>query len=213
MQRLLRIKALPHRASNKWLRLIDQQDLLGLEQVLTRGVRFQEERTPCIQEDVGVAPNVVAGTLILDCIQVYAFVSCQIITKLHVSPNKLDKGVTISTHLGENIDIDDVYKWVQMYIRGYELRVDLMSLNLNDFDLILGMGQLSEHRAQIDCFTKTMTIQGKGGEKVVFKGVRKVMPNCMILVVIIEKLIRKECFFNNPNFQENTKQVNGKFHI
>jgi len=58
---------------------------------------------------------------------------------LHVSPNKLDKGVTISTHLGENIDIDDVYKWVQMYIRGYELRVDLMSLNLNDFDLNLGM--------------------------------------------------------------------------
>jgi hypothetical protein len=36
-----------------------------------------------------------------------------------------------------------------------------------------------------------MTIQGKGGEKVVFKGVRKVMPNFMILVVIIEKLIRK----------------------
>jgi hypothetical protein len=58
---------------------------------------------------------------------------------MYVSPNKLDKGVTISTHLGENIDIDDVYKWVQMYIGGYELRVDLMPLNLNDFDLILVM--------------------------------------------------------------------------
>ena len=34
-----------------------------------------------------------------------------------------------------------------------------------------------------------MTIQGNGGDKLVFNGERKVIPNCMILVMTSEKII------------------------
>lgn len=61
--------------------------------------RCQEERTRSIiyhmtQEDVGVVPDVVAGTLQLGLMQVYdlfdhranhSFVACQIINDLHVT--------------------------------------------------------------------------------------------------------------------------------
>jgi hypothetical protein len=55
--------------------------------------------------------------------------------------------MTISMPLKENIEIDDVYKGVVLYIEGAELRVNLMLLELYDFDLILGMDWLSRHKA------------------------------------------------------------------
>jgi hypothetical protein len=99
-------------------------------------------------EDVGAVLDMVAGTLQLDTIQVYAlidpgashsFVSYRIVNNLHVLSSNLGVGVTVNTPLGENIHIDDIYKGVKLYIGGLELRVDLMPLELYDFDVILGM--------------------------------------------------------------------------
>jgi hypothetical protein len=112
---------------------------------------------------------------------------------LHVLSCNLGVGVTVSTPLGENIHIDDIYKGVKLYIEGLELRVDLMSLELYDFDLILGIDWLNKHKAQVDCFTKMVTIQGIGDERVVFKGERKVIPSCVISVLVAKKLLRKGC--------------------
>jgi len=99
-------------------------------------------------EYIGAVPDVVVGTLQLDTMQVYAlidpgashsFVSYRIVNNLHVLSSNLGVGVTISTLLGENIHIDDIYRGVKLYIRGLELRVYLIPLELYDFDLILGM--------------------------------------------------------------------------
>jgi len=40
-----------------------------------------------------------------------------------------------------------------------------MPLELYDFDVILGMDWLSKYKAQVDCFTKTVTIQGIGDKE------------------------------------------------
>ena len=58
---------------------------------------------------------------------------------LNVPLSRLSVGMTISMPLIENIDIDDVYKGVVLYIERTKLRVDLVPLKLYDFDLILGM--------------------------------------------------------------------------
>jgi len=92
--------------------------------------RNQEGRTQgrvyhMTYEDVGVVPDVVAGTLQLDKMQVYAlidhganhsFVSYRIVNNLHVLSSNLGVGVTVSTPLGENIYIDDIYRGVKLYI-------------------------------------------------------------------------------------------------
>jgi len=153
-------------------------------------------------EDVGAVPDVVAGTLQLDTMQVYAliypgashsFVSYRIVNNLHVLFSNLGVGVIVSTPLGENIHINDIYRGVKLYIGGLELRVDFMPLKLYDFDLILGMDWLSKHKARVDCFTKTVTIQGISDKRVVFKGERKVIPSCVISVLVTRKLLRKGC--------------------
>ena len=80
----------------------------------TRGrPRNQEGRTQgrvyhMTYEDVGAVPDVVAGTLQLDTMQVYvlidpgashSFVSYRIVNNLHVLSSKLGVGVTVSTPL------------------------------------------------------------------------------------------------------------------
>jgi hypothetical protein len=99
-------------------------------------------------KDVGAVPHVVACTLQLNTMQVYAlidirashsFVSYRIVNNLHVLSSNLGVGVTVSTPLGKNIHIDDIYKGVKLYIGGLKLRVDLMPLELYDFDVKLGM--------------------------------------------------------------------------
>ena len=154
------------------------------------------------QEDVGAMPDVVAGTLQLSLIQVYAlidpgashsFVAHQIIRNLNVLSSRLNMGMVVSTPLGKNITIDEVYKGVILNIKGAELMADLMPLALDDFDLILGMDWLSRHRAQVDCFTKTVNLQDVSGKGVVFRGERRVIPNSIISVMTARKLIRKGC--------------------
>jgi len=61
------------------------------------------------------------------------------VNNLNVPLSRLSVGMTISMPLIENIDIDDVYKGVVLYIERTKLRVDLVPLKLYDFDLILGM--------------------------------------------------------------------------
>jgi hypothetical protein len=154
------------------------------------------------QEDVGAMPDVVAGTLQLGLIQVYAlidlgashsFMAHRIVSNLKVLPSRLSVGVVVSTPLGKNINIDEVYKGVILYFEGVELRVDLMPLELYDFDLILGMDWLSRYRAQVDCFTKTVNLQDVSGKRVVFRGERRVISNSIISVMKTGKLIRKGC--------------------
>jgi hypothetical protein len=91
-------------------------------------------------EDVRAASHVMASMLLLKTMQVYvlfhhrashSFISCKIANRLYIMPSKLDARVTVSTPLRENININNV--------EDYELRVDVMLLKLDDFDLILGM--------------------------------------------------------------------------
>jgi hypothetical protein len=150
------------------------------------------------QKDVGAMPDVITGTLQLGLIQVYAlinprashsFVAHRIVSNLNVLPSRLNVGMVVSTPLGKNINIDEVYKGVKLYIKGVELRVDLMPLELHDFDLILEMDWLNRYRAQVDCFTKTVTLQDVSGKRVVFRGEKRVSPNSIISVMTAGKLV------------------------
>jgi len=45
----------------------------------------------------------------------------------------------------------------------------------------------------VDCFTKTVTIQGIGDKRIVVKGERKDISSCVISVLVARKLLRKGC--------------------
>jgi hypothetical protein len=55
-----------------------------------------------------------------------------------------------------------MYKGVKITIGEYDTKVDVMPLELHNFDIILGMNWLSNYRAKMDCFIKKVTLRGLG---------------------------------------------------
>jgi hypothetical protein len=120
----------------------------------------------------------------------HSFVARKWKDKLKVQPMRVEKEVVIGTPLGETVH---VYRGCRVNIGDVEMRVDLLPLDLYDFEMILGMDWLVTYRAQIDCFTKTVTLQDEGGRRVEFRGERNIIPNSIISVMTARKLLRKGC--------------------
>ena len=51
-----------------------------------------------------------------------------------------------------------------------QLRVDLVVMPLQDFELILGMDWLVEHQVMMNCFTREVKINSLRQPNVVFRG-------------------------------------------
>jgi hypothetical protein len=44
----------------------------------------------------------------------------------------------------------------------------------------------------MDCFAKTITLKGPDDERVIFRGERQVVPNCVISVMIVRTMMKKK---------------------
>ena len=63
------------------------------------------------------------------------------------------------------------------------LKVNLIPLEIYDFDVILSMDWLSTHRASVDCFIKKVVFQKSGFPKLEFVGDRRILLTCVILAL------------------------------
>ena len=62
--------------------------------------------------------------------------------------------MVITTFLGEKILRTSVFKGYEILMGSVILKAKLILLEMNDFDVIMGMDWLSNHLASMDCFTK-----------------------------------------------------------
>ena len=63
----------------------------------------------------------------------------------------------MSSPLGTRVRIDKICQDCELEISGILLTVDLRVMNISDFDVILGMDWLTEHRVIIDCDSRRIT--------------------------------------------------------
>jgi hypothetical protein len=169
--------------------------------------RAQNDRTPgrvfhLTQEEIRAASDVVAGTLLMNNFNVHmlfdpgathSFIAKRIVTKLRKGVEIVEKGFVIGTPMGNMIETNIVYVDVGVSLSRYEIEVDLIPLELYDFDIILGMNWLSKYKALIDCYAKTVTFQTPEGERMIFEGERILKLIALISVVTAQKLLRKGC--------------------
>ena len=76
-------------------------------------------------------------------------------------------------------------------IAGKDFEANLILLGLHDFNIILGMDWLSQHRATVDCLRREVRFSRLGEPEVTFYGVRKMLPMSMISVLKANKMLRK----------------------
>ncbi|XP_070009814.1 uncharacterized protein [Nicotiana sylvestris] len=66
--------------------------------------------------------------------------------------------IYVSTLVGDSIVVDRVHRSCVVVFRGFETRVDLLLLDMVEFDVILGIDWLSPYHAILDCHAKTVTL-------------------------------------------------------
>jgi hypothetical protein len=102
----------------------------------------------------------------------HSFIARRIVTKLRKGVEVVEKGFVIRTPMGNMVETNIVYVGVRVSLSEYETKVDLIPLELQDFDIILGMDWLRKYKALIDSYVKTITFQTPKGERMIFEGER-----------------------------------------
>jgi len=123
---------------------------------------------------------------------IHSFITMRIVIKLGKRVEVVEKGFVIGTLMGNMVETNNMYVGVGVSLAGYETKVDLIHLELHDFDTIIGMNWLSKYKALIDCYAKIVTFQIPEGRRMVFEGERIPKPTTLISVVTAQKHLRKE---------------------
>ena len=79
----------------------------------------------------------------------------------------------------------------RVIIEGYEFRANLVLLDIEDFDVILGMDCLSRHHATMDFFRKEVNLCRPREPEITFCGVRKILSSSMMSVMMARKMLQK----------------------
>ncbi|GJT63595.1 putative reverse transcriptase domain-containing protein [Tanacetum coccineum] len=130
-------------------------------------------------------PNIMTGTFTLnnhfattlfDSGVDYSFVSTTFIPLLGIEPSELGFKYDIEIASRQLVEIDKVIKGCKLEIEGYVFDIDLIAFEHGSFDVIIGMGWLSNYKAEIICHEKVVRIP---------------LPDRKVLRVLGEKLKEK----------------------
>ncbi|TYK27320.1 ty3-gypsy retrotransposon protein [Cucumis melo var. makuwa] len=118
---------------------------------------------------------------------------CMFLTKLNRMLEPLSEELVIYTPVGDVLLVGEVLRDCEVVMEGLCTLVDLLPLELQALDVILGMDFLFTHYASMNCHKKEVTFRKPGLTEVVFRGERKIIPTSFILALNCEKLLRKGC--------------------
>ena len=99
----------------------------------------------------------------------HSFVFAMFVKKLNVEQILLDEVCVVSLPSGENLTSRFSFKEVPIKVTGRELPVDLIVLEMVDYDVILGMDWLSKYNATIFCRRKKVVFQPSEGDMFKYK--------------------------------------------
>ena len=105
--------------------------------------------------------------------------------------SSLKHKLVVMTPLGEQILRNTFFKGCEILIDGVVLKANLISLEIYNFDVILGMDLLSTHRASVDYFTKKIIFQKPRFPKLEFMGDRRILHTCLISTLEAKRLLHK----------------------
>lgn len=87
--------------------------------------------------------------VLMDLDATHSFVSIMFSVGFDKELESLTKELLISTPVGDSFIVNSVYRDCMVHIVGKTLVVDLIPLDVKEFDVILGMNFLSSHYASI----------------------------------------------------------------
>ncbi|KAL8124285.1 hypothetical protein AgCh_012076 [Apium graveolens] len=120
-------------------------------------------------------------------------VSLSFVRHLGVAPSLLYPHMSIATPVGNSVIIFDIYRECLIVMGDRNYKVNLLSVKMHDFDIILGMDWLSEYRATIDCQGKRVIFGDADKPEFVYHGSQPKEEVKLISTLKASKLLSKGC--------------------
>ncbi|XP_070022420.1 uncharacterized protein [Nicotiana sylvestris] len=95
--------------------------------------------------------------------------------------------------MSDSIIVDRVYRSCGVIIGGLKTRVDILLLDIVDFDVILGMDWLSPYHAILDYHAKTMTLALPGLPRLEWRGTPGHSTDKVISYMKARRMVEKGC--------------------
>ena len=104
------------------------------------------------QQEADVAPEVMTGTIqvfesdayvLIDQGATHSFISAKFIAQVNIEIQPIDCSMVVSLPTGDSLIADRVYMGCRVIIEGHEFMANLVLLDIQDFDVRLGMDWLS----------------------------------------------------------------------
>ena len=152
------------------------------------------------QHEADVALEVMTGTIhvfdidayvLIDLGATHSFISAKFIAQVNIEIQPIYCSMVVSLPTGDSLIAYRVYMGCRVIIEAHEFMANLVLLDIQDFDVILGMDWLSRHYATMDCFKKEVKFCRPREPEITFCGVRKILSSSMMSVMMTGKILRK----------------------
>lgn len=124
----------------------------------------------------------------------HSFISPRFAQLFDMHARDMDFLLTVATPIGKEVICRTFYPSCPVMIGGLELPANLISLEMFDFDVILGMDWLAGYHATMDCFHKTLTFKlEESPAGVLFQGDRSNPSTGFISALKADRLLKGGC--------------------
>ncbi|KAD4584256.1 hypothetical protein E3N88_21857 [Mikania micrantha] len=110
-----------------------------------------------------------------------------------IPPTILKPALVITTPVGESISISRMYRDCPIQIESIIRKADLIPMQMNDFDMILGMDWLSKHRVTIECQTRRVLFGDPTSPLLIYQGIQTRKPLKIISSLKAQKFLLHAC--------------------
>ena len=133
------------------------------------------------------------GLVLFDSGTTHSFVSPSFSLCLDMRFDVLNSPLTMLTPVEEVYLINRFLSGCVVCIEDEILLVNLVELEILEFDVILGMDWLSAHHAVLDCFNKVVTLSIPGKPVIRYQGDRSAVSPYLVSTLTTGKLLAKRC--------------------
>ena len=110
------------------------------------------------------------ASVLFDPGSTFSYVSSSFAAGLDLYCDLLDIHIRVSTPVGGSVIVEKVYRSCLVNFVGSDTHVDLIILEMTDFDVIMGMTWLSPNFTILDCNARTVTLAKPGTDPLVWEG-------------------------------------------
>ncbi|XP_062079878.1 uncharacterized protein LOC133784599 [Humulus lupulus] len=137
----------------------------------------------------------------------HSFISSSLVNHVNVPIELFNVGFGTMLPSGEIVISKNWVKVVPLWIDGRELHVDLIVLDLSDFDVILEIDFLSKYGASINCKCKKVVFAPEGGDLFEFEGISKKPRTSIISAMKAREMLQHGCLGYLMNMVNETEET------